>query len=79
MTLTLQLKMTVPLVLAPYVNMKTIYSMPNCSGCVALKEKLKAEGELFYEIMIGTDISLEEFKEKFPSVRSVPFVVESQR
>ncbi len=55
--------------------MKTVYSMPNCPGCVSLKEKLKSAGEIFNEVMIGTDISLEEFKEKFPSVRSVPHVV----
>ena len=55
--------------------MKTIvYSKPNCPGCVTLKNKLKAEGVEFVEIELGKDISIEAFKEKFPLVRSVPYM-----
>lgn len=53
--------------------MKTIvYSKPNCPGCVTLKNKLKAEGKEFVEVVLGQDMSIEAFKEKFPEVRSVP-------
>ena len=55
--------------------MKTIvYSKPNCPGCDTLKAKLKAEGVDYVEIVLGKDISIEAFKEKFPLVRSVPYM-----
>ena len=55
--------------------MKTIvYSKPNCPGCDTLKAKLKAEGVEFVEIELGKDMSIEAFKEKFPLVRSVPYM-----
>lgn len=56
--------------------MKIVYSLPYCPGCVTLKNALKAKGELFKEVVIGEDISLDEFKEKFPGVKSVPYVVD---
>ena len=55
--------------------MKTIvYSKPNCPGCDTLKAKLKAEGVDYVEIELGKDMSIEAFKEKFPLVRSVPYM-----
>jgi glutaredoxin len=55
--------------------LKTIvYSKPNCPGCDTLKAKLKAEGVEFVEIELGKDMSIEAFKEKFPTVRSVPYM-----
>ena len=55
--------------------MKTIvYSKPNCPGCDTLKAKLKAENVDYVEIMLGKDMSIEAFKEKFPLVRSVPYM-----
>lgn len=53
----------------------TVYTQQNCPGCVKKKQELKQEGVLFTEIEIGKDISVSEFKEKYPNVRSVPFVV----
>ena len=56
--------------------MKTIvYSKPNCPACDTLKAKLKAEGVDYEEILLGRDMSIEAFKEKFPTVRSVPHTV----
>ena len=52
-----------------------IYSQPHCPGCVALKERYKREGMEYTEIVIGEDISVSEFRENYPNVRSVPFVV----
>ena len=55
--------------------MKTVvYSKPNCPGCDTLKAKLKTEGVEFVEIELGKDMSIEAFKEKFPLVRSVPYM-----
>jgi glutaredoxin len=56
--------------------MKTVYSLPYCPGCVTLKNQLKSSGEPFKEVMINKDITLQEFQERFPSVRTVPYVVE---
>ena len=56
--------------------MITVYSKDNCPGCETLKAKLKAEGTPFTEIKLGRDMSVGEFKELFPEVRSVPHVVE---
>lgn len=59
--------------------MKTIvYSKPNCPGCVKLKSELKAEGVEFVEIELGKDMTIEAFKDKFPTVRSVPHVVDAK-
>ena len=59
--------------------MKTIvYSKPNCPGCVTLKNKLKAEGVEFVEIELGKDMPIEDFKAKFPTVRSVPHMIYSK-
>jgi glutaredoxin 3 len=56
--------------------MKTIvYSKTNCPACDTLKAKLRAEGVDYVEIMLGKDMSIEAFKEKFPTVRSVPHQV----
>lgn len=52
-----------------------IYSQPNCPGCVQLKKKYEQEGKPYTEIIIGKDISVSEFREQFPTVRTVPFVV----
>jgi glutaredoxin len=56
--------------------MKIVYSTLNCPACVQLKAKFKAEGIEFKEVVIGKDISKEEFFDVFPEIRSVPFVTE---
>lgn len=56
---------------------KTIYTQPNCPGCVSLKSKLAAGGIPYHEVVIGKDITREHFMEKFPGVRTVPYVVEA--
>lgn len=52
-----------------------VYSKENCPACTALKARLSREGESFTEIMVGVDITREEFLEKFPQVRMMPHVV----
>lgn len=59
------------------VNLKTttVYSKDNCPACVQLKARLTKEGIEFKEVKIGRDITVEAFKEQYPLVRQVPFVV----
>ncbi len=53
--------------------MKTIvYTKDNCPACVQLKTRLVSEGISFVEVHLGRDMTIEAFKEKFPTVRSVP-------
>jgi len=56
--------------------MKTVYSQPNCPACMVLKSKLLNKNIPYEEIVIGKDITKEEFFAKYPDVRSVPFVVD---
>lgn len=58
--------------------MITVYSKDNCPGCETLKAKLKAEGKPFTEIKLGKDMSVGEFKELFPGVKSVPYMVDDK-
>lgn len=60
-------------------NMKTVYTKDNCPGCVALKASLAQAGEAFKEVKIGRDITREEFMEQFPTVRTVPYVVDDDK
>jgi glutaredoxin len=56
--------------------MKTVvYSKENCPACVALKARLNKEGEPFTEIVVGVDLSREDFLERFPHVRMMPHLV----
>lgn len=52
-----------------------VYSKDNCPACTALKARLTKDGESFTEIMVGKDITREEFLEKFPQVRQMPHLV----
>lgn len=54
----------------------TVYTKDNCPACNTLKATLTMNGVAFTEVNIGRDISREEFMKQFPSVRTVPFVVE---
>lgn len=53
----------------------TVYTKDNCPACVALKAEFDRTGIQYTEQKIGTDITREDFIEKFPLVRSVPHVV----
>ena len=56
-------------------KMITVYTKDNCPACVSLKTTLNQEGKPFKEINIGRDITREDFMNKFPYVRTVPFKV----
>lgn len=59
--------------------MKTVYTKDNCPACVTLKASLANAGEAFSEVKIGRDITREEFMAKFPTVRTVPYVVDDDK
>lgn len=58
--------------------MKTVYTKENCPACVQLKNQLKQKGEEFTEIKIGKDITREDFIVKFPTIKTVPYVLEAR-
>jgi len=51
----------------------TIYSKDNCPWCDKAKALMTEKGEEYNEIVIGRDITREEFTEKFPHVKTVPY------
>ena len=57
--------------------MKTVYTKTNCPACMTLKASLVKAGESFKEIKIGKDITREEFMEKFPTIRTVPYMIDN--
>lgn len=52
-----------------------VYTKDNCPACKQLKERFIREGQFFEEVRIGTDITREEFIERFPHVRMMPHLV----
>lgn len=57
--------------------MKTVYTKTNCPACMTLKASLVKAGESFKEVLIGRDITREEFMEQFPTVRTVPYMIDN--
>jgi glutaredoxin len=56
--------------------MKTIvYSKDNCPQCDKLKKELDRDGIEYVELLLGRDITREEFMRQFPHVRSMPHVL----
>ena len=51
-----------------------VFTKDNCPACVLLKAELKRDGVEFQEVVIGKDISREDFIAAFPKQRTVPFV-----
>ena len=56
--------------------MKVIYSQTHCPACDKLKKELHLKDVEFEEVVIGVDIPVDEFRKKYPNVRTVPFVAE---
>jgi glutaredoxin len=56
--------------------MMIVYTKDNCPACTALKTTYAKNGVVFEEVKIGRDITREEFMSKYPSVRTVPYVVD---
>jgi len=54
----------------------TVYTrnQPPCAFCVMTKTLLRHHEVEFEEIVIGEDIDKEEFRNKFPDIRTVPAI-----
>jgi glutaredoxin len=52
-----------------------IYTKPSCSYCVAAKKLLQFQNILYHEIVIGEDITREEFLDIIPSAKTVPQII----
>lgn len=55
--------------------MNEIYSRPNCPYCDQAKDVFKKLGVQFEERVVGSDLTREEFFEKFPGKRTVPQII----
>lgn len=53
----------------------TIIGKEGCPACVRAKEEAYSREIAFHYLTVGKDITLEELKERWPSVRSVPVVM----
>lgn len=49
-----------------------LYSKPDCVHCVTAKQILSTNLIAFNEFIIGSDISLDEFKAANPTIKTVP-------
>lgn len=64
--------------------MYTVYSKDNCPACVKAKNLLQFKEKQYVEIKIVNivndvtkEISREDFFEKFPGIKSVPYIIDS--
>jgi glutaredoxin len=53
----------------------TIYSKPNCVYCNRAKDHLNQKGISYNEVVIGEDISRDDFIIRFRGVRQVPHII----
>ena len=53
-----------------------IYSLPNCSSCAHLKELIsRVKEKTVTETVVGTDITIEDFKKEYPEIDRLPHVI----
>lgn len=58
--------------------MYIVYSKDNCMYCEAAKQLLKNKKEEFRVIDLNSEISLSEFKERYPQFRTVPQIFKDE-
>ena len=51
-----------------------VYSRHNCNYCTLTKDLLNKKGLQYEEVIVGLDMTREQFFEQFPGVRTVPQV-----
>lgn len=52
-----------------------IYTKPDCSYCGRAKKLLAIQGISYQEIVIGMDVTREEFLELIPNAKTVPQII----
>ena len=56
-----------------------IFSKPDCPYCEAAKRLLDSKDLGYDEFIIGSDLTREDFLDRFPNVRTVPFILFGNR
>ena len=56
----------------PYIR---VFTKPDCPFCVQAKDLLSVKGFSYSEFELGKDLTREEFIEKFPDVKTVPYII----
>lgn len=59
--------------------MLTVYTKPNCNKCSNLKAKMLRLQVPHTLLVIGQDVTREDFLDKYPEAKSVPFVLEGEK
>jgi glutaredoxin 3 len=59
--------------------MYTVYTKDGCPQCDRAKAMLTSKSEPFQAVKIGADITLEAFRQLYPAVKAVPFIVAEDR
>lgn len=54
--------------------MITVYTKDGCPQCDKAKALLETKNQPFKAVKIGVDISLDDFRKDYPTVKSVPFI-----
>lgn len=57
------------------MNEYIIYTRPDCSYCDRAKKLILDKGHKYTEVVLGKDVSKEEFQEMFPGQTTVPVLV----
>lgn len=57
--------------------MFTVYTKDNCPQCDIVKAMLTQKQLSFTALKIGADITLEAFKQEYPQVRALPYILSS--
>lgn len=52
-----------------------VFTKDDCPYCGQAKQLLNNKGFNYEEILIGRDVTREEFLEQFPNVRTVPYII----
>jgi glutaredoxin len=52
-----------------------VYTLPNCSACAHLRELMSRSNQSYTQIEVGTDITMETFKQEYSDVNMLPYVI----
>jgi glutaredoxin len=55
--------------------MITVYGKDNCGYCTKAKNLLESRSIPFTYLTVGEDIGINEFREQYPEIRSVPLII----
>jgi len=52
-----------------------VFKVSGCGSCVKIHELMERANLNYNSILVGTDMTREEFKEKYPNARGFPYVI----